>query len=156
MTQNEMSETRLVAWEIYYTNEKPGCACNSCWVYLKGALAENIPQKDLYISRFPRINNARAWPNDVIEINENVDVRMPEVGPNGTVLWNRAPPSVILWHEAIGHGFRDLSHPEGPENRRGGSGKDPVILEENNARNCLRLQGVQIYDRQPTYDDWYE
>jgi len=38
--------------------------------------------------------------------------------------------------------------------RRGGGGQDPTIAEENNARNCLRLQGVTINDRVPTYRGW--
>lgn len=155
------TETRLVGWELYYTDEKPNCVCNSCWKTLKAALGDNLPTKDIYIHRpgtrfangLDYLHNA-SESRDHVTIYEGLDVTLPEIGPGGGIVWNTTPFDVILWHEAIGHGYLDLPHPTDPSNRQGGSGKDPTIVEENNARNCLRLQGVSINDRAPTYWRW--
>lgn len=44
-------------------------------------------------------------------------------------------------------------HPNEPWNYRGSDEKmpDPVIQEENAARECLRIQGITINDRVNTY-----
>ncbi|MCP4351084.1 MAG: hypothetical protein GY795_36935 [Desulfobacterales bacterium] len=145
---------RIVAWELYYEDEKPNCLCNPCWKYLKEALGDSLPSKNITI--FRRIDKTNATEaKDYVSINENVSVTFPELGANGNLVFNVAPFEIILWHEAIGHGYRDLDHPSKPWNHRGGGGgPDPTIQEENNARNCLRLQGIQINDRVPEYYGW--
>jgi hypothetical protein len=156
------TESRLVGWELYYTDEKRNCVCNACWKYLKGALGDNLPNRDIYIrrpgSRYAAgvdfLHNA-AEKNQHVLIYEGVQANLPEVGPGGNVVWKDAPFEVVLWHEAMGHGYRDLGpHPRDSWNWKGGAGPAPTILEENNARNCLRLQGVQINDRVLTYWGW--
>jgi RHS repeat-associated protein len=143
----------LMGWELYYTNEKAKCACRPCWQWLKAALGENLPPKDIYIHRGNRMDNAYES-NDHVYINENLNVQLPTLGPAGNVTQENTRFDVVLWHEAIGHGYRDLTHPNKGWNQKDGGGQDPTILEENNARNCLRLQGVSIDDRVPTYYGW--
>jgi hypothetical protein len=147
------TETRQVGWVLYYTDEKPNCVCNPCWQWLKAALGDNLPKKDIYIHRGNTLDNAYER-NDNVYINENLNISLPTLDASGNVVWENTPFDVVLWHEAIGHGYRDLTHPNDPSNRQGGGGQDPTILEENNARNCLRLQGVSINDRVPTYFGW--
>jgi RHS repeat-associated protein len=147
------TETKLIGWELYYTDEKPNCVCNPCWKWLKAALGDNLPTKDIYINRGHMLDNAYETRDNVF-INENLNVSLPTLDASGNVVWENTPFDVVVWHEAIGHGYRDLPHPNVPTNRQGGGGQDPTILEENNARNCLRLQGVSINDRVPTYYGW--
>jgi hypothetical protein len=147
------TETRLVGWQLYYTAEKLNCSCNSCWQWLKAALGENLPAKDLYIHRGNLLNNAYET-EDNIFINEKLEIELPTIGPTGNVQWEDTPFDVVLWHEAVGHGYRDLRHPNDKSNRPGGGGQDPTIAEENNARKCLRIQGIKINDRAPTYWGW--
>ncbi len=155
---------RLVGWQIYYTDEKPNCVCKPCWKTLKGALGVSLPPRHIYISRpwdrfqhgplTDYLSNA-SESRGVVTIFEGISSVLPEVGSDGSIVRNPAPFEVVLWHEAIGHGYLDLGpHADEPWNRRGGGGQDPIILEENNARNCLRLQGIQINDRVPTYYGW--
>src|SRR5207244_2796984 len=98
--------------------------------------------------------NAATTAGGTVWIHEGIDPVGPEVDVGGSVVWNRFPFPIVLWHEAMGHAFLRRSHPEEPWNQAGGRGVDPTIREENNARNCLRLQGVQISDRVPTL--WLE
>jgi hypothetical protein len=155
------TESRLVGWELYYTDEKPNCVCNSCWKTLKGALGDNLPTRNIYISRGDRpffLDNAATLyrPDGVSQVGiyEGISGPRPEVGSSGQVVWNPVRFDVVLWHEAIGHGYLGLGHPNTPSNQRGGPGPDPTIIEENKARNCLRLQGISINDRVPTYYGW--
>lgn len=155
------TESRLIAWEIYFTDENSCCAANSCWKTLKGALGDNLPRRDIMISRGDRpifIRQAAAVyaTNGVSQVGiyEGINVNIPELDSGGNVVWNRTPFDVVLWHEAMGHGYLGLGHPNNSGNQRGGRGPDPTIVEENKARNCLRLQGVSINDRVPTYYGW--
>src|SRR5215831_12916907 len=45
------SVSRVVAQEIYATDIKASCACNPCWKDLRSALADNLPKRDIEISR---------------------------------------------------------------------------------------------------------
>ncbi len=149
----KMTETRLVGWELYFTDDKPNCVCNPCWKWLKAALGDNLQKKDIYINRGNLLDNAYET-RDSVYINENLDIHLPALDGSGNVVREDTRFDVVLWHEAIGHGYRDLTHPKEKWNRKDGGGHDPTILEENNARNCLRLQGVSINDRVPTYYGW--
>jgi len=156
----------LVGWEIYYTDEKRRCVCSPCWNTLKGALGENLPRRDIFIRRAQGLHpvdwyrdNAEEYdgPNGSVNvaISEAIDIQLPELDANGKLVWNRTPFDIVLWHEAIGHGYFGLSgHPNRSSNRRGGTFRDPVIAQENVARSCLRLQGIAINDRVPTYYGW--
>lgn len=147
------TQTRLVGWQIYHADEKLNCVCSPCWKYLKGALGDNLPKKDIYIHRGNQLDNAFEA-SDTVFINERLDIHLPTLDRSGNVVRENTPFDVVLWHEAIGHGYRDLTHPNKKWNRQNGGGQDPTILEENNARNCLRLLGIQINDRVPTYYGW--
>ena len=155
------TETRLVGWKLYYTDEKPNCVCKPCWKTLKAALGDNLPTRDIFIGRgdSPAFSDNAATlylPNGVSQVGiyEGINGVGPEIDPSGNIVWNQTPFDVVLWHEAIGHGYLNLDHPETPANTQGGKGSDPTIIEENNARNCLRLQGVTINDRVPNYYGW--
>ncbi len=147
------TETRLLGWELDFTDQKLNCVCSPCWKWLKLALGDHLPKKDIYIHRGDELDNASEF-RDNIYINENLSFELPTLDASGNVVWENAPFDVVLWHEVIGHGYRDLKHPKDRSNRQGGGGRDPTIVEENNARNCLRLQGVRINDRVPTYYRW--
>ena len=159
---SKKTSPKLIGWEIYYKDEKPNCICSSCWKTLKAALGDNLPPRDVFIYRpttrfiggVDFFDNAVTSPNGQVVIYEGVKAKLPETSPSGSVTWGPAPFEVVLWHEAIGHGYLELGHPDTPSNHAGGSGKDPTIVEENNARKCLRLQGVIINNRVPTYWGW--
>lgn len=98
--------------------------------------------------------------SDKVAVNEEVTVHIPEIDSEGKVTWKNVTPfEVVLWHEAIGHGYLDYSHPKEPWNSKrgwynGNPMKDPTIAVENEARECLRLQGTAISDRVPKYWGW--
>jgi len=45
------TETRLVGWELYYTDQNRNCICNPCWKTLRNALGDSLPSRNVYIIR---------------------------------------------------------------------------------------------------------
>jgi len=151
---------------IAYSSEKPGCRCDDCWQTLKRAIDNAAPV--IQIRYLQDKSNAYAANVGILRdvlINPGVNAPLPERDRRGTYRVRRAPFSIVLWHEAIGHGFLGTGHPRIPENTAAGWDGvfvDPTIAEENRARNCTRLLGKRyggffglfgrrLGDRHPAY-----
>jgi hypothetical protein len=132
-------------YRIDFNSEKQNCVCDPCWRLLKAAIQNTglTVQIQYAIDR----DNAFAYtggnPRNVY-FNPGIGVYLPEKTNSGKYRDRRVPSSVALWHEAIAHAVLGLQHPNIPANNFNTLNPpyiDPVIKEENLARECTRLQG---------------
>lgn len=108
------------------------------------------------------------WWNREIHINENVNVALPVVNgvdANGVPQYQDeiCPFAVVLWHELVGHGIEQKTHPTADWNvyanrnsvplPNGWGTTDPTIIIEDQARAKLGLRNrrPQYYDTKPNY-----
>jgi RHS repeat-associated protein len=129
--------------KLGYKNEKSECKCNKCWQLLKAAIDSGSDiQIGWGLDRIRgRTSGGMAGPstdyadpnNPLVNFNpgDPMGLSKPLTLSNGSAEPN-PPASVVLWHEAIGHGHMRKFHHGIP---------DPTIEIENIARECLRLQG---------------
>lgn len=145
-------------WELSYANEdKSGeCTCNECWQDLKKAIDWN---KLIKIQARAHVEGGGGETLDLMGAVYTVNIQpdpsehqYAEIEPGGGTVWAPANFPALLWHEAIGHGYKGIEgHPRTPDNCEDGRGYDRVIREENKARECLRKNGFDVRDRVHQY-----
>ena len=136
---------------IAYNGQNAKCLCDKCWQQLKKVIDSNTIEIGIHRGEADKpktVTEGGANPTRVgVQVNENVNVEAQErraVPEKYTK--RRAPFSVVLWHEVVGHAGNVLENQRHDQKR--------AIEYENVARECLRFRGAKdIDDRVVTDED---
>ncbi len=131
-------------YKLNYIKENPECICsNDCWQVLKKWMESKKRTVKIHNWEQKGSSLGSRYTGDVY-INPRIRVSVLENQSDGSYDEERIPFSIVLWHEAIGHGAKGLEHPQVEANfisTWDGKYLDPTLEEENRARKCTRKLG---------------